>query len=154
MTPASFASAGVRRNVLARSAAGGPGFGPKAFNVKSARTSCAGTLRGPVERPNPQNDWQLGPALNNDWLESQRVETGRGHQLIYGFFQENPRFGVADEKTPVLDLDIVVENGLGRRVYVGNKPRLVECDRGQAHRVESGDWRRGRSARSRRRDLD
>ena len=42
MTQASFASAGVRRNVLARIAAGGPGFGPKAFKVKSARTSCVG----------------------------------------------------------------------------------------------------------------
>ena len=42
MTPASFASEGVRRNVLARIGAGGPGFGPKAFNVNIAHTSCAG----------------------------------------------------------------------------------------------------------------
>ena len=42
MMQASFASAGVRRNVLARIAAGGPGLGAKTFNVKSVHTSCAG----------------------------------------------------------------------------------------------------------------
>ena len=42
MMQATFASDGVSRNVLARIAADGPGFGPKAFNVKSARTSCPG----------------------------------------------------------------------------------------------------------------
>jgi len=36
MMQASFASDGVRRNVLARIAAGGPGFGPKALSVKRA----------------------------------------------------------------------------------------------------------------------
>ena len=47
MMQASFASEGVRQNVLARIAAGGPGFGPKAFNVNSARTSCAGKCAAP-----------------------------------------------------------------------------------------------------------
>ncbi len=42
MMQATFASDGVSRNVLARIAADGPGLGPKAFNVKSARMSCPG----------------------------------------------------------------------------------------------------------------
>ena len=36
-----------RRNVLARIVAGGPGLGPRAFNVRRARTSCAGGCAGP-----------------------------------------------------------------------------------------------------------
>jgi hypothetical protein len=42
MMQATFASDGVSRNVLARIATDGPGLGPKAFNVKSARTSYPG----------------------------------------------------------------------------------------------------------------
>jgi len=42
MMQATFASDGVSRNVLARIAADGPGLGPKAFNVRRARASCAG----------------------------------------------------------------------------------------------------------------
>ena len=40
MMQATFASDGVSRNVLARIAADGPGLGPKALSVKSARISC------------------------------------------------------------------------------------------------------------------
>jgi hypothetical protein len=47
MIQASLASAGVRRNVLAMIEAGGPGFGPKAFNVRRARTACAAQCGGP-----------------------------------------------------------------------------------------------------------
>ena len=140
MTQASFASEGVRRNVLARIAAGGPGFGPKAFNVKSALHFLRGDVRRPVERPNSHDNRQFVLALNDDRLGRQRVETGRGDQLIDGVFQEGPGFGVANEKTPVLDLDIVVENGLGRGVHLGDKTVLVEGDRGQAHRIERGGW--------------
>jgi hypothetical protein len=43
-------SDGVRQNVLARIVAGGPGLGPKAFNVMSASTSCgcAGPPKGQI----------------------------------------------------------------------------------------------------------
>ncbi len=149
MTQASFASAGVRRNVLARIAAGGPGFGPKAFNVKSALTSCAGQVRRAVETPSSHEDRQFVPTLNDDRLGNQRVEAGRSFQLIDGVFQERLGCGVANEKTPVLDPKIIVENGLGRGVHLGDKPVLIEGDRGQAHRIERRGWRSGRSTRSR-----
>ena len=149
MTQASFASEGVSRNVRARIAAGGPGFGPRAFNVRSALTSCAGKRAAPLERPNSHDNRQFVLALHDDRLGRQRVETGRGDKLIDGFFQEGPGCGVADEKTPVLDLDIVVENGLGRGVHLGDKTVLVEGDRGQAHRIERGGRRSARSTRRR-----
>ena len=47
MMQASFASGVVSWNVLARIAAGGPGFGPNAFSVSRARTSCSGECAAP-----------------------------------------------------------------------------------------------------------
>ena len=69
-------------------------------------------------------------------------------QLIDGFFEERPRVGIANEQPPVLDLDIMVENGVGRGVHIGDKSVLVDCDRGQAHRIERGGRGSARSARS------
>jgi hypothetical protein len=56
---------------------------------------------------------------------------------------------VANEKTPVLDPKIIVENGLGGGVHLDHKSVLVEGDRGQAHRIDRGGWRSARSARCR-----
>ena len=72
-------------------------------------------------------------------------------QLIDGFFEKRPRVGIANEQPPVLDLDIMVENGVGRGVHIGDKPVLIDCDRGQAHRIERGGRGSARSARLRRR---
>ena len=58
--------------------------------------------------------------------------------MIDGFFEKRPRVGIANEQPPVLDLDIMVENGVGRGVHIGDKSVLVDCDRGQAHRIERG----------------
>jgi len=69
-------------------------------------------------------------------------------QLIDGFFEKRPRVGIANEQPPVLDLDIMVENGVGGGVHIGDKPVLVDCDRGQAHRIERGGRGRARSRRS------
>src|SRR3977135_3015281 len=80
---------------------------------------------------------------------AQRVETGQGSQLIDDFLQEGPGCGVANEKTPVLDLDVVVENGLGGGVHLVNKSVLGEGERGQAHCIERRGWRRNRSTRFR-----
>ena len=66
-------------------------------------------------------------------------------QLIDGFFEKRPRVGIANEQPPVVDLDIMVENGIGRGVHIGDKSVLVDCDRGQAHRIERGGWGRARS---------
>ena len=69
--------------------------------------------------------------------------------MIDDFFQEGSGCGVANEKTPVLDLDVVVENGLGGGVHLVNKSVLVEGDRGQAHCIERGCGRSARSTRFR-----
>ena len=84
MTQASFASAGVRRKVLARIAGGGPGFGPKAFNVKSARTSCAGKCR-PVER------WPIGLLILAFLIA--RGKFGHWRHLAYQGDGTNARLG-------------------------------------------------------------
>jgi hypothetical protein len=67
-------------------------------------------------------------------------------QLIDGFFEKRPRVGIANEQPPVVDLDIMVENGVGRAVHVHDKSVLIKRHSGKAHRIE----RSGRgSARSR-----
>src|ERR1019366_7955538 len=51
MMQASLASEGVRQNVFARIVAGGPGLGPRAFNVRRACTSwpgCDGLSNGQI----------------------------------------------------------------------------------------------------------
>ena len=68
-------------------------------------------------------------------------------QLIDGFFEKRPRVGIANEQPPVLDLDIMVKNGVGGGVHIDDKSVLVDCDRGQAHRIERGGRGRARSAR-------
>ena len=70
--------------------------------------------------------------------KAQGIQMGVVFQLIDGFFEKRPRVGIANEQPPVLDLDIMVENDVGRGVHIGDKPVLVDCDRGQAHRIERG----------------
>jgi len=41
------------------------------------------------------------------------------------------RARIANEQPPVLDLDIMVENGVGRGIHIGDKSVLVDCDRGR-----------------------
>ena len=98
-------------------------------------------MRRPAETPNSHDNRHFVLTLNDDRLNTQRVEMGRSFQPIDGVFQEGPGRGVANEKTPVLDLDVVVENGFGRGVHVGDKSVLVESDRGQAQRIERRGWR-------------
>ena len=75
---------------------------------------------------------------NDDRLQSQGIQTGVVFQLIDGFFEKRPSVGIANEQPPVLDLDIMVENGVGRGVHIGDKSVLVDCDRGKAHCIERG----------------
>jgi len=63
--------------------------------------------------------------------------------LIDGVFEERPGVRIANEQPPILNIDVLVENGVGRGVHVGDKSVLVECDRGQPHRIERGDRRCG-----------
>ena len=75
--------------------------------------------------------------------------------MIDNFFQDGPGRGVANEKTPILDPEIIVENGFGRGVHLGDKSVLVEGDRGEPHRIERRGWRGDRAMRSSDgRDLD
>jgi hypothetical protein len=46
--------------------------------------------------------------------------------------------GIANKKPPVLDLDVIGENGLGRGIHVGDKSTPVQCNRRHAHRSERG----------------
>jgi len=82
---------------------------------------------------------------NDDRLQSQGIQTGVVFQLIDGFFEKRPRVGIANEQPPVLDLDIMVENGVSRGVHIGDKSVLIKGDRGQAHRIERGGWGSARS---------
>ena len=115
---------------------GRPWFRPQGIQRQKRAHFLRGHVRRPVERPNSHDNRHFVPALNDDRVGSQWVSTGRGSQLIDDFLQEGPGCGVANEKTPVLDLDVVVENGLGGGVHLVNKSVLVEGDRGQAHCIE------------------
>ena len=75
-------------------------------------------------------------------------QPGQVLQLIDGVFEERPGARIANEQPLILDLDIVVENGVGRGVHIGDKSVLVDCDRGQPHRIERGGRGSARSARS------
>jgi hypothetical protein len=114
-----FASEGVRRNVLARIAAGGPGFGPNGFS-ESAHF-LLGRVRCPCEGPDSQNDRQFVTAWNDDRLGNQRIVFNRVGQIIQRCLQKRPGFEVANEKTFVFDLNIIVENRVRRSVYVDDK---------------------------------
>jgi len=70
-------------------------------------------------------------------------------QLIDGFFEKRPRVGIANEQPPVLDLDIMVENGVGRGVHIDDKAVLIKRHSWEAHRIERGGWGSARSAPSR-----
>jgi len=48
-------------------------------------------------------------------------------QLIDGFFEKRPRVGIANEQPPVLDLDVMVENGVGRGVHIDDKSRADQA---------------------------
>jgi hypothetical protein len=65
--------------------------------------------------------------------------------LIDAFFEEYPGVGIANNELPVLDLDIIVEKGVGRGVYTSNKSTPVQCDCGQPHRIEGGVGTRSRN---------
>ena len=56
--------------------------------------------------------------------------------MIDGVFEERPGVGIANEKPSILNIDVLVENGLGRGIRVGDKSVLVDCDRGQPHRIK------------------
>jgi hypothetical protein len=75
-------------------------------------------MRGSAERPNPQDDRNFIP--NNERLQYNGDEMWL-FQLIDGFLEELTRVGVANEKPSVHDLDIAIENGVGRNVQVDNK---------------------------------
>jgi hypothetical protein len=56
--------------------------------------------------------------------------------LIDGFFEKGPGARIVNEKTFVFDVNIIVENGVRRSVGVDDKSPSIECNRGQAHRIE------------------
>ena len=63
-------------------------------------------------------------------------DPGQLLQLIDGVFEERPGVRIANEKPSILNIDVLVENGLGRGIRVGDKSVMVECDRGQPHRIK------------------
>jgi len=69
-------------------------------------------------------------------------------QLIDGFFEKRPRVGIANEQPLVLDLDIMVENGVGRGVHIDDKTVLIKRHSREAHRIKCSGWGSARSARS------
>ena len=137
MMQATFASDGVSRNVLARIAADGPGLGPKALNVKSARTSCPSAPSKGQMRTMTGNLSMRGTMTGS----KAKIKAGQLLQLIDGVFEERPGVRIANEKPSILNIDVLVENGVGRGVHFGDKSVLVECYRGQPHRIERGDRR-------------
>ena len=58
--------------------------------------------------------------------------------MIDGFLEVRPGGGIANEKPLILNLDIIVENNIGRGIHIGDKSVLVDCDRGKAHCIERG----------------
>ena len=141
MMQASLASEGVRRNALAMIAAGGPGLGPKAFNVRSTRTSCAGGFSGPTKgqiRTITGNLSERGTMTGSNVCEPRR---GLSVQLIDGVLEERPGVNIPNEEPPVLDLDIIVENDFGRGVHINHKSMPVDRNSGQVHRIERGGRR-------------
>ena len=70
-------------------------------------------------------------------------------QFIQRRLQKRAGFKVAHEKTFVFHLNVTVENRVRRHVDANDKSAPVECDRGQAHRIQRVCGGRGRSARAR-----
>ena len=60
-------------------------------------------------------------ARNDDRLQSQGIKAGQLLQLIDGVFEERPGVRIANEKPSILNIDVLVENGLGRGVHVGDE---------------------------------
>ena len=81
MMQASLASDGVRRNVLARIDAGGPGLGPKAFKRQKGTHVLPRLMRRPFKGPNPHDDWQFVCAGHDDRLHRQGIQAGRGQSI-------------------------------------------------------------------------
>src|ERR1019366_3039230 len=93
-------------------------------------------MRRPVEGPNSHDNRYSVRAPDNE----RSVYTGwaRDSESIDGFLEERPSVGIANKKPPVLDLDVIGENGLGRGIHVGDKSTPVQCNRRHAHRSERG----------------
>src|ERR1019366_10800149 len=63
-----------------------------------------------LEGPNSHDHRVFVHARHNDRLENQGYQTGQAYQLIDGFLEERPGIRIANEKPPVLNLDVMVEN--------------------------------------------
>ena len=88
-------------------------------------------IRGSLEGPNSHDHRVFVLAGHDDRLQSQGIQTGQADQLIDGFLQDRPGIRIVNEKPPVLNLDIMVENGVGRGVHVGDKTVPVSAIAGR-----------------------
>jgi len=93
-------------------------------------------MRRPVEGPNSHDNRYSVRAPDNE----RRVYMGRVRpsESIDGCFEERPSVGIAHKKPPILDLDVIGENGLGCGIHVDDKSTPVQCNSRHAHRTERG----------------
>jgi hypothetical protein len=103
-------------------------------------------VRRAFERPDSQNDPKFVAALNDD-REMGKKRLNRAGQFIQCCPQKRAGFKVANEKTFVFNLNVIVEKRIHHIVYVADKSAPIECDRGQEHCIEHIDDRRA-SARA------
>ena len=64
--------------------------------------------------------------------KAKEFKAGQLLQLIDGVFEKRPGVRIANEKPSILNIDVLVENGIGRGIRVDDKSVLVDCYRGQA----------------------
>jgi len=127
---ASMVSAGISCEV----AADGPGLGPKAFSVKSARTSCPGAPSKGQMRTMTGNLSMRGTMTGSKAKESRRVAPSIDRRVF-----ESVRRQDANEQPPILNIDVLVENGVGRGVHVGDKSVLSSAIAGARISSAIGD---------------
>jgi hypothetical protein len=104
---------------------GRPWFGPQGIERQKSMHFLPRLMRRPVEGPNSHNDRQFVHAGNDDRLQSQGIKTGVVFQLIDGFFEVRPGVGIANEQPPLLNLDIGIENAIGRSAIAAPKMSVL-----------------------------